>query len=232
MFYCQMLLIQFLGGKVTFFTAIVKFSLIVICGSIFRNRPSKICGRQHLKNLKGYGRFKQTIYITSDFFNGCLPQILLCPFLNSLSHTASLCNFSDFALNFLTTLWYSFIKVHIKYANVKYLYRLTAQKSLFVLLTLGLPKGSFHGRSSNGCQVKNFKFLQIFTIDIIQWEEKFLNIWWSNLFSLEIYGISWPSVWNLKLYSVQCSQYLRMFIRNGWLHGKVNCKIFGKSIKK
>ena len=33
---------------------------------IFKNGPSKICGKQPLKNLKGYG-----------VLNSCLPQILL-----------------------------------------------------------------------------------------------------------------------------------------------------------
>ena len=28
---------------------------------VFKNGPSKICGRQPLKNLKGYGLLKQTI---------------------------------------------------------------------------------------------------------------------------------------------------------------------------
>ena len=29
---------------------------------VFKNEPSKICGRQHLKDLKVYGLPKQTIY--------------------------------------------------------------------------------------------------------------------------------------------------------------------------
>ena len=41
-------------------------------GTILKNGPSKICGRQPLKNLK--------------FFKGYLPQILLGPFLNTLFH--------------------------------------------------------------------------------------------------------------------------------------------------
>ena len=41
---------------------------------------SKFCGRQPLKNLRGYGLLKQKI------FKGCLPQNLLSPLLNSLSH--------------------------------------------------------------------------------------------------------------------------------------------------
>ena len=45
---------------------------------IFKNGPSKTCGRQPLKNLKEYGLLKQS-------FKGCLPQILLDPFLNTLS---------------------------------------------------------------------------------------------------------------------------------------------------
>ena len=47
---------------------------------VFKNGPSKICGRQPLKNLK-YSRpyhFK--------LFKGCLQQILLGPFSNSLFH--------------------------------------------------------------------------------------------------------------------------------------------------
>ena len=30
---------------------------------VFKNGPSKICERQPLKNLKGYGLLKQTIYL-------------------------------------------------------------------------------------------------------------------------------------------------------------------------
>ena len=44
----------------------------------FKIRPSKICGRQPLKNLKGYGLRKQ------NFFKGRLPQGLFGPFLNTL----------------------------------------------------------------------------------------------------------------------------------------------------
>ena len=39
---------------------------------VFKNGPSKICGKQRLKYMK--------------FLKGCLPQILLGPFLNTLSH--------------------------------------------------------------------------------------------------------------------------------------------------
>ena len=48
---------------------------------VFKNGPSKICGRQPLKNLKWYG-----LLYHFKFFKGWLPQILLGPFLNSLSH--------------------------------------------------------------------------------------------------------------------------------------------------
>ena len=47
------------------------------------NGSSKICGRQPLKNLKGYGLFKQTNPFR--FLKGCLPQTLLSPLLNTLS---------------------------------------------------------------------------------------------------------------------------------------------------
>ena len=47
--------------------------------SVFKNGPSKMCGTQLLKNLKWYGLRNQTR-------PGCLPQILLGPFLNTLTH--------------------------------------------------------------------------------------------------------------------------------------------------
>ena len=62
--------------------------------------------------------------------------------------------------------------------------------------------GSFHGRPSNGCQVKNFKFVEISTIDTTNWEEINLKIWRPNLFSLESYCIFsffmgfWEQNWN------------------------------------
>ena len=56
---------------------------IDIWDKVLKYRPSKICGRQPLKNLKGYGLLKRTNHF--KFFKGCLPQILLGPFLNTLS---------------------------------------------------------------------------------------------------------------------------------------------------
>ena len=51
-----------------------------IWDKVFKNGPSKICERQPLKNLP-----KQTYHF--KLFKGCLPQVLLSPFLNILSHT-------------------------------------------------------------------------------------------------------------------------------------------------
>ena len=34
-----------------------------IWDKVFKSKPNKICGRQPLKNLKGYGLLKQTISI-------------------------------------------------------------------------------------------------------------------------------------------------------------------------
>ena len=45
------------------------------------SEPSKTCGRQPLKNLKGY-----MVCYPLKFSKGCLPQILLGPFLNTSSH--------------------------------------------------------------------------------------------------------------------------------------------------
>ena len=55
-----------------------------IWGKVFKNGPSKICGRQPLKYLKGYGMLQQTISL--QIFKGCFPQIILGPFLNTFSH--------------------------------------------------------------------------------------------------------------------------------------------------
>ena len=48
---------------------------------VFKNRPSKICGSQPLKNFKGYTSLPKVDHTTK----GCVPQILLGPFLNTLT---------------------------------------------------------------------------------------------------------------------------------------------------
>ena len=55
-----------------------------IWDKVFKNEPSKICGREPLKILKGYSLLKQTIFL--QIFKGCHPQFLLGPLLNTLSH--------------------------------------------------------------------------------------------------------------------------------------------------
>ena len=47
--------------------------ILYIWVKVFKNGPSKTCGRQSLKNVL-------------QIFKGCLPQILLGPFLNTFSH--------------------------------------------------------------------------------------------------------------------------------------------------
>ena len=44
---------------------------------VFKNGPSKIWGKQPLKNLKGYGLPKPCPSYPFKFFKGCLPQVLL-----------------------------------------------------------------------------------------------------------------------------------------------------------
>ena len=86
------------------------FDLIYIWGKVFKNGPSKICGRQPLKNLK-WCHFKSSITTISlqittislhilpyhfkffksrpyhfKFFKSCFPRISLGPSLNTLSH--------------------------------------------------------------------------------------------------------------------------------------------------
>ena len=46
-------------------TVNIDFALSIIWDKVFKNRPSKLCGRQPLKNLKGYGKLKQTISLQS-----------------------------------------------------------------------------------------------------------------------------------------------------------------------
>ena len=59
--------------------------MYIIESKYSRIRPSKIWGRLPLKNLKGYS-LPNRPHTPSNFFKGCLPQILLSPFLNTLSH--------------------------------------------------------------------------------------------------------------------------------------------------
>ena len=67
-------------------------------GKIFKNGPSKICGRRPLKNLKWYMVCLNRQYHFS-FFKDCLPQILLSSFLNTLSHMSSKIFCSVYCLN-------------------------------------------------------------------------------------------------------------------------------------
>ena len=46
------------------------------CDKVFKNGPSKICGRQPLKNFKGYGLFKQTT-IPSNFLKAVFHKFYL-----------------------------------------------------------------------------------------------------------------------------------------------------------
>ena len=54
-------------------------------GKVFKNGPSKICGRQPLKKFEVIWSASAD-YITSNFLKGCLLQILLGPFLNTLPY--------------------------------------------------------------------------------------------------------------------------------------------------
>ena len=52
---------------------------------VFKNGPSKICGRQPLKILSNMVWVRQTISHLK-FFKGCLSQILFDPLLNTSTH--------------------------------------------------------------------------------------------------------------------------------------------------
>ena len=55
----------------------------VICSKAYKNGPGKICGRQHLKNLKWYGLPQKTIladHITSNFLKTVFHRFYLARF--------------------------------------------------------------------------------------------------------------------------------------------------------
>ena len=60
------------------------FSGCEIRDKVFKNGPRKICGWQPLKIFKEYGLLSRPYSFKA--FKGCLPQILLGPFLNTFSH--------------------------------------------------------------------------------------------------------------------------------------------------
>ena len=51
---------------------------------VFKSGLRKVCGRQSLQSFNAYGLLKQSISL--EIFKSCLPQNLLSPFLNTLSH--------------------------------------------------------------------------------------------------------------------------------------------------
>ena len=51
---------------------------------VLKSGLCKFCGRQPLKNLKGYGLLSRPYPF--KYFKGCLPQNLLGPLLNTSSH--------------------------------------------------------------------------------------------------------------------------------------------------
>ena len=69
---CQASLLEF------FLRKYIIVNVQNVWDKVFKNEPSKLCGRQLLKNLKWYGLLKQTSRpFCFKFFKGCLPQILL-----------------------------------------------------------------------------------------------------------------------------------------------------------
>ena len=61
-----------------------------ICVKVFKNGPSKICGRQLLKNLKWYGLPKQTIPTTSNFLKAVFHKFYLVWPISSKSNLTCL----------------------------------------------------------------------------------------------------------------------------------------------
>ena len=75
----------------------------------FKNGPSKICGRQPLKNLKWLVCLGKSYHF--KLFKGCLPQILLDTFLNTLTQIL----FDDLPFGEFIRFW---IHVHIFLFNL------------------------------------------------------------------------------------------------------------------
>ena len=46
-----------------------------VWNKVFKSGPSKIYGRQPLKNLKGYGLLKHTILRIIPYYPGCTPKM-------------------------------------------------------------------------------------------------------------------------------------------------------------
>ena len=81
---------------------------MIVWNKAFKSGPAEICGRQPLKNLKWYGLLKQTILLTSNFLKGCLPENILSPLLNNLSHKLIfhwIFILIVFSYDFFTKLW-------------------------------------------------------------------------------------------------------------------------------
>ena len=63
--------------------------LLLTWNKVFKSGPSKIYGRQPLKNLKGYMVCLSKLH-PFKFVKGCVPQILLGPLLNTWTHISHL----------------------------------------------------------------------------------------------------------------------------------------------
>ena len=78
---------------------------------VFKNGPSKICGRQPLKALKEDGLLSRPYSL--KIFKGCHPQIFLGPFLNTLSRISQPEKYFKFIL--LSLLWISYFHLVKEY---------------------------------------------------------------------------------------------------------------------
>ena len=92
-FACSIFLIA-MGFRLFLFTPkILSYGCSVVTRSawdkVFKNGLSKICGIQPIKTSSDMVCFNRSYYIISIFnffFQGCLPQILLGPLLNTFFH--------------------------------------------------------------------------------------------------------------------------------------------------
>ena len=105
----------------------------IIWDKIFKSELGKFCGRQPLKNLKGYS------LLSLQILKGCVPYNLLSPLLNTLSHLDLTFWFSEFLnseFSLLRELLVIFLLrhiIHFVHLHIHYSFYSKPRKSAHIL---------------------------------------------------------------------------------------------------